>query len=1097
MLKEALRTLKKLTKIKLINWHLFSNQTIEIKDNTLISGENGSGKSTLLDAMQYLFVGGRSGSKFNIAATDDAKRTLEGYIKGRIGAENKEFLRTGDVISHVAMEYYDEMTKEYTTIGVILDLPKLGNLKERFYLLERISIHDELFLDKKYPRDYKSMKTYLKALDVDLAPFESQKKYREGLARFFGMDATKYARILPKALAFRSIDLQAFVFEFLLDDDPIDIQSLKNNVLQLKKIELEIKRDREKLVHLEKITDLKEVHDANIEQIDINKLVDQLNWVEKREAFIQAQEDLLVGIEKKLELLRDQKGQIDQQIEDTDQNILLHERSKTDNDLTRTLENYQDALRKKSQEYDHQKEMVTQLKEVLDKEFRNAKEVLNYIQPAGIKAFVDYFQQNEQQLQSAELTNHLLILSQDVSAYLQAYLTEKDKVESDKRKLSEEIRSQQQSINQLRKQVKTYPFYVDNLIRSLNEELSRHYQKEISVKPLCELIEVNDERWRNAVEGYLNTQRFDIIVEPTYFNDALEIYERVKVEQRIYGVGLVNTQKISSYDKTIPGTLAEKVTTDHLYARYYINMALGNTHCVDTVKELKNFNRSITPSCMTYSNYTARQINPRAYEVPYIGKGANDIQMKMSSDHLLDLEIRMRKLYELSDQTDRVIRYLQASKSNALVHQNQERYLDLIKQTRKEFVKIEEQIASLSSDKRIQKVEEQIEKLKISRKILRVEQESIVGEIATNREDRQRILDYIDDVKSKLDQFMEEQKELSKKHPEKLSIANTQFYALKMKFDRDHDRITKHLADSSVSLSQQIIKSEAEMVNYMKQYVQLYHFNAEPSMDGIDDFVQEDVNIRHQNLVRYEREATELRRSSEISFKEEFVGKLKASVENAQQQIEELNLALVDKTFGSDSYQLVYRASEHPDFKLYYDIIMRNEAVHKHTLFTENLTKKNEAILMELFEKIASTDPEYDRLTYAYLDYRNYMSYDIEVTNTNGNKSFFSKVSKEKSGGETQVPFYIVIAASFQQLLSKNRRIDSGCIVLFDEAFNNMDEGRIDAMMKFYNSLSIQLLIAVPPQRVPNIINYVNTSLVIVKENDYAIVESFRSEKNV
>ena len=41
-----------------------------------------------------------------------------------------------------------------------------------------------------------------------------------------------------------------------------------------------------------------------------------------------------------------------------------------------------------------------------------------------------------------------------------------------------------------------------------------------------------------------------------------------------------------------------------------------------------------------------------------------------------------------------------------------------------------------------------------------------------------------------------------------------------------------------------------------------------------------------------------------------------------------------------------------------------------------------------------------------------------------------------------------------------------------------MDESRIDAMMKFYNSLSIQLLIAVPPQRVSNIINYVNTSLV-------------------
>ena len=125
------------------------------------------------------------------------------------------------------------------------------------------------------------------------------------------------------------------------------------------------------------------------------------------------------------------------------------------------------------------------------------------------------------------------------------------------------------------------------------------------------------------------------------------------------------------------------------------------------------------------------------------------------------------------------------------------------------------------------------------------------------------------------------------------------------------------------------------------------------------------------------------------------------------------------------------------------------------------------------------------------------MSYDIEVINQNGNKLYFSKVSREKSGGETQVPFYIVIAASFQQLLTRNRRIDSGCIVLFDEAFNNMDESRIDAMMDFYSSLSIQLLIAVPPQRVSNIINYVQTSLVVVKDNDYAIIESFKDQRKL
>ena len=184
----------------------------------------------------------------------------------------------------------------------------------------------------------------------------------------------------------------------------VDIQSLKNNVAQLKKVELEIKRDRDKLTHLDQMMDLKDLMQKNKEQIDTNGLIDQLNWVEKREAFIHDQEELLTSIEKKLDLLRDQKSQIDQQLEDTDQNILNLERSKSDNDISRTLDNYKEALRKKSLEYDTQKDILNQLKEALDKEFRQAKELLNFIPSTGIKAFVDYYQANEDQLESEGIT---------------------------------------------------------------------------------------------------------------------------------------------------------------------------------------------------------------------------------------------------------------------------------------------------------------------------------------------------------------------------------------------------------------------------------------------------------------------------------------------------------------------------------------------------------------------------------------------------------------------------------------------------------------------------------------------------------------------
>lgn len=1093
----AVKLMKKLTKIKLVNWHLFSNQTIDISDNTLISGENGSGKSTLLDAMQYLLVGGKAGAKFNIAATDDARRTLEGYIRGRIGAENKEHLRGGDVITHLALEFFDEQAKAYSIIGVILDLPKASQLKERFYLIEGLSIHEDMFIENKYPRDFKSMKTYLRTLDIDFQPFETQKKYRDALARFFGMDARKYAKILPKALAFRPIDLQAFVFEFLLDDDPIDIQSLKNNVAQLKKVEAQIKRDREKLEKLEQISKLGEEIKDNKDQLIINGLIDQLNWVEMRETYIKQNEDRMALIDQQIEALRDEKARIDEAIEQNDKAISNLERYQDDNDLARSISTYKEQLLKKEQQLNEQKEVLSELKRILVKEFDTIKELMNLVPSQTFKGFVQYFQSNEGDLEPFELVNHLTMVARDVQSYLQAYHSERTKTENEKQKLSDEIQAAQLRLNGLKKHVKTYPNTVEALIEVLNTGLSDRYQKQVRVRPLCELIEVNDELWRNAIEGYLNTQRFDIIVDPSYFDDALEIYEQAKTEMNIYGVGLVNTTKLAAYDQVIDGTLASKITTDYKYARYYINMMLNTIFCVENVHDLKNFSRAITPSAMTYSNYTARQINPRVYQTPYIGQRATEIQIQIEVNDLRQLETKMEKYYDLSLKQEKIMRLLEQSRASQVVHQNQIRYFEDIKKTRKEYAQLEIQLEALSKDPSLSKLREQMEKELIMRKQLRIDSDRIVGEIATARGEKERLINQIEDVKVKLELFSKEQRELSQKHPEKLSQAHTQFFALKTRLKGNHDAVSEYLAKSNAAIHSQTTKAEIELIGLMKSYIQTYHFSAAPSFEYLDQFEQEANIIRNNNLVKYEQEATDLRKSSEIGFKEEFVNKLRASIENAQQQISELNLALKGKLFGTDTYQLITRASEDPEYKMYYNLIMGNDAFEKQTLFTEGLSKRNEHILTELFDKIASSDAEHDHLNYAFLDYRNYMSYDIEVINQNGNKSYFSKVSREKSGGETQVPFYIVIAASFQQLLTRNKRIDSGCIVLFDEAFNNMDESRIDAMMKFYSSLSIQLVIAVPPQRVSNIINYVNTSLIIVKEDDYAIVEAFKDHRTI
>ena len=90
--------MKKLTRVKLINWHRFTNVLIDLENSVLISGENGAGKST---------------NYFNKAAHENGKRKLTGYIRCKTGRENRPYERTGEISAHVALEFYEEKRQKY------------------------------------------------------------------------------------------------------------------------------------------------------------------------------------------------------------------------------------------------------------------------------------------------------------------------------------------------------------------------------------------------------------------------------------------------------------------------------------------------------------------------------------------------------------------------------------------------------------------------------------------------------------------------------------------------------------------------------------------------------------------------------------------------------------------------------------------------------------------------------------------------------------------------------------------------------------------------------------------------------------------------
>ena len=77
--------MKTITKFKIINWHYFWNETIDIKPIAFLTGPNGSGKSTIIDALLVILLGDTTGKFFNKAAMEKSNRTLKSYLRGEIG----------------------------------------------------------------------------------------------------------------------------------------------------------------------------------------------------------------------------------------------------------------------------------------------------------------------------------------------------------------------------------------------------------------------------------------------------------------------------------------------------------------------------------------------------------------------------------------------------------------------------------------------------------------------------------------------------------------------------------------------------------------------------------------------------------------------------------------------------------------------------------------------------------------------------------------------------------------------------------------------------------------------------------------------------
>ena len=231
-------------------------------------------------------------------------------------------------------------------------------------------------------------------------------------------------------------------------------------------------------------------------------------------------------------------------------------------------------------------------------------------------------------------------------------------------------------------------------------------------------------------------------------------------------------------------------------------------------------------------------------------------------------------------------------------------------------------------------------------------------------------------------------------------------------------------------------------------------------LEVMSEYKKEYDNLAKNDLIGYEEKLCKMKENCEMEFRESFLAKMRENIENAISLFKELNKTLKPIYYGNDSYRFDYSPAKNR--KRLYEMITSEFNLAGFNLMSEQFDAEYHDEMEELFSKLTESSENGEEVISEYTDYRSYLDYDIEIISRDGKTQKFSKIYREKSGGETQTPYYVAIAASFTQLYSVGETIK---VIMLDEAFDKMDEERIKQMLEFFKLQDFQVILAAPTSR--------------------------------
>lgn len=719
--------MRRLEAVRLVQWYHFQDELLPIGASCLLLGDNGSGKTTVLDAIQVALVADLSDVLLNRAANEKSRRALYGYVRWKIGAEDESrqgavHFGRGACTSYVMLEFVDDDDPSLVfTCGIGFEATETDTeIAKVFFVVPGATARDVEAITalgngsgERVVRPLRDFRVWLRGHAGQY--WHDAGTYREEIRQRLGVLPESFHRLIVKALAFKPIgQVRQFVFDYLLDPRPIDTAALQDNLEHYKRLEAEAREAQKRIDELSEI--VKEGERIRTEQ----RTADSHRYMELRAdeddaaASVAALERRLVEsriaiaeLSARQDTLRAELEALQREWERVIGLLEGHETYRQLRDLEHQIEDAQRRLREARDADDEARRVLQRQRDAFDLLYSEEARAVRRSRPAlferddllGIEEAPEIVERL-----SSTLTAQGALQGRDLAMWERRLDDATERARTVRLAMVNEVEAWKAEGADLQEEQRMleagrlrYPDGPTALLHLLGARLKGRRE----ARPLCELIDVPNPRWRDAVEGYLQTRRFDVIVAPEDYPRALGLYERHKRDYPlpgrgpvfISGVGLVDVERLLRMpSRPASRSLAEQVDTEDAYAPAYCDFVLGEVICVDDEQSLRKHKAAITDTVMVYRNHVARQTARDVFSRHYIGRAAQQRRLEEISTRLGELHALVVAAAGHVGWLDQAIRVLDRARTEA------RRLPDLVDRA-KDLLWLEKQTKRLATQK--------------------------------------------------------------------------------------------------------------------------------------------------------------------------------------------------------------------------------------------------------------------------------------------------------------------------------------------------------------------------------------------------------------